>query len=36
VLEDAGVKEGAVEVLFTGLDRGVEARRSRPTSGACR
>ena len=24
VLEDAGVKEGAVEVLFTGLDRGVE------------
>jgi DMSO/TMAO reductase YedYZ molybdopterin-dependent catalytic subunit len=24
VLEDAGVRDGAVEVLFTGLDRGVE------------
>ena len=24
LLEEAGVKEGAVEVLFTGLDRGVE------------
>jgi DMSO/TMAO reductase YedYZ molybdopterin-dependent catalytic subunit len=24
VLEEAGVREGAVEVLFTGLDRGVE------------
>jgi DMSO/TMAO reductase YedYZ molybdopterin-dependent catalytic subunit len=24
VLEDAGVREGAVDVLFTGLDRGVE------------
>jgi len=25
VLEEAGVREGAVEVLFTGMDRGVEA-----------
>jgi DMSO/TMAO reductase YedYZ molybdopterin-dependent catalytic subunit len=24
VLEEAGIREGAVEVLFTGLDRGVE------------
>jgi DMSO/TMAO reductase YedYZ molybdopterin-dependent catalytic subunit len=24
VLEEAGVREGAVEILFTGLDRGVE------------
>ncbi len=39
LLEEAGVKEGAVEVLFTGLDRGVEGEeeqayeRSLPVAG---
>ena len=39
VLEEAGLKEGAVEVLFTGLDRGVEGEeeqayeRSLPVAG---
>jgi DMSO/TMAO reductase YedYZ molybdopterin-dependent catalytic subunit len=39
VLEEAGVEEGAVEVLFTGLDRGVEGEeeqayeRSLPVAG---
>jgi sulfane dehydrogenase subunit SoxC len=40
LLEEAGVREGAVEVLFTGLDRGVEGEeeqwyaRSLPLDGA--
>jgi sulfane dehydrogenase subunit SoxC len=39
LLEEAGVKEGAIEVLFTGLDRGVEGEeeqayeRSLPVAG---
>ncbi len=39
LLEEAGVKEGALEVLFTGLDRGVEGEeeqayeRSLPVAG---
>lgn len=30
VLEEAGIAEGAVEVLFTGLDRGVEGEVEQP------
>jgi sulfane dehydrogenase subunit SoxC len=30
LLEDAGVREGAVDVLFTGLDRGVEGGEEQP------
>ena len=36
LLEEAGVRDGAVEVLFTGLDRGSRAGRSRTTPAACR
>ncbi len=42
LLEDAGLREGAVEILFTGLDRGVEGgveqayQRSLPVAEAMR
>ena len=36
VLEEAGVADAAPEVLFTGLDRGVEGGTSRLTPAACR
>ena len=34
LLEAAGVEPGAVEVLFTGLDRGIETARSSSSSAA--
>jgi DMSO/TMAO reductase YedYZ molybdopterin-dependent catalytic subunit len=36
VLADAGVQDDAVEVLFTGLDRGVDGGERRRTSGPWR
>ena len=36
LLEEAGVRDGAVEVLFTGLDRGVEGGEEQDYARACR